>query len=332
MSATLPRLAAVPIFDTLDDLMRVVLNTLLQDGVPIRPTKGPAKELTGVLLGIANPRARLSRTETRGKLFSCLGELCWYLAGSADLDFIRYYIPKYNAFANGQQIFGAYGPRLVNRDGLNQIANVTQRLRDKPHSRRAVIQLFDADDVVADHKDIPCTCTLQFLRRNQVLHMFTYMRSNDAYIGLPHDVFFFTILQEIIARDLSIDIGTYKHAVGSLHLYDTDQDAAQQFLSEGWQSTEASMPAMPQGNPWPAIRALLSVEVTLRAGHPVDLAELDQLGTYWSDLARLLEFLRAYKCRDLGRAIEICGAMKSPVYSLFLDEKLRALGDLTDVA
>jgi thymidylate synthase len=37
--------------------------------------------------------------------------------------------------------------------------------------------------------------------------MVTTMRSNDAYLGLPHDVFCFTMLQEIIARSLGREIG-----------------------------------------------------------------------------------------------------------------------------
>src|SRR5262245_25409942 len=73
---------------TLDDMMRSVFMELLSSGDRIHPTKGPATELAGVLLEITSPRARLSRTETRGKPFSCLGELCWYLAGTNKLEFI----------------------------------------------------------------------------------------------------------------------------------------------------------------------------------------------------------------------------------------------------
>ena len=89
-------------------------------------------------------------------------------------------------------------------------------LRDKSTSRRAVIQVFDAVDLTKPHKDIPCTCTLQLLLRDRRLHMLASMRSNDVFKGLPHDVFAFTMLQEIMARSLGVEIGTYKHAVGSL--------------------------------------------------------------------------------------------------------------------
>ena len=160
---------------TLDDLMRRVIEEILLNGEPIRPTKGPAAELSGVLLELTNPRARLSRTETRGKPFSCLGELCWYLAKTNDLGFIEYYIPAYKKSADGNVIFGGYGPRLFNWKGQNQLANVTELLRKKPDSRQAVVQLFDAGDILEEHNDIPCTCTLQFMIRRDHLHMFANM-------------------------------------------------------------------------------------------------------------------------------------------------------------
>lgn len=150
---------------TLDDVMHSVVEQILLHGDQINPSRGPAKELTGVLLEITDPRARLSRTETRGKPYSCLGELCWYLAKSKDLNFISYYLPVYRRSADGNEIFGGYGPRLFDWRGLNQLANVTDVLRRKPDSRQAVIQLFDASDIVEEHKDIPCTCTLQFMIR-----------------------------------------------------------------------------------------------------------------------------------------------------------------------
>ena len=48
---------------TLDDLMRAVIVEIREHGDQIRPSKGDAKEVTGVLLELTNPRARLSLTE-----------------------------------------------------------------------------------------------------------------------------------------------------------------------------------------------------------------------------------------------------------------------------
>jgi thymidylate synthase len=148
--------------------------------------------------------------------------------------------------------FGWTKFRGAGQRDLHQLDKVSEVLRRKPDSRQAVIQLFDGSDIVGEHGDVPCTSTLQFMLRRDKLHMLTNMRSNDAFIGLPHDFFCFTMLQEIMARSLSVELGTYKHAVGSLHLYDVDIQTAKQFLGEGWQSTEAPMPPMPMATRGPA--------------------------------------------------------------------------------
>lgn len=310
---------------TLDDVMRYVIESLQRDGDRIRPERGGATELTGVLLEVTNPRARLSRTEARGKPFSCLGEFCWYLAASNDAEFISYYLPKYQESAEEGIIFGGYGPRLLNWRGLDQIESVSTLLRERPDSRRAVIQLFDAEDIRENHKDVPCTCTLQFMLRGNKLHMFTCMRSNDVILGLPHDVFSFTMLQEIMARALDAEVGTYKHAVGSIHLYDDDRDSAQRFLGEGWQSTGLPMPSMPLGDPWPSIRFLLKAEADIRGGLMGEVDGLEVIDPYWADLVRLLQVFRFRKDRMSEGIKSISEAMSSQIYKPFIEIQLSSL-------
>ena len=311
--------------ETLDDAMRWVLEKIHLEGEDIRPTKGPAKELSGVLLELTNPLARISRTETKGKPFSCLGELCWYLAQTRDLSFIAYYLPAYRKYAEGQQIYGGYGPRLFNWDGLNQFENVAGILERKPDSRQAVIQLFDAHDILEPHKDVPCTCTMQFMIRNKRLHLLTYMRSNDAFVGMPHDIFCFTMLQEIMARTLSVELGSYKHMVGSLHLYDETTSNAQQFLDEGWQSTDTLMQPMPKGSPWSSIKSVLSAEHAIRTNQCFNVQLLERLDPYWADLVRLLLIFRSSKTRDAGRIQELRGQMSSSVFDEFINRRIGRL-------
>lgn len=179
----------------LDDLLRKVLMKLLASTNQITASRGPAREITGVLLELERPLARLSRSETRGRLFSSLGEFLWYLSRDNRLDFISYYISDYNdETEDGETIYGGYGPRIFRQRCQDQMRNVVTQLRDNPTSRRAVIQIFNAEDIERRHTEIPCTCTLQFLIRRNHLHMMTTMRSNDAYIGLPHDIFCFTMI------------------------------------------------------------------------------------------------------------------------------------------
>ena len=105
---------------------------------------------------------RLSRSETRGRAFSCLGEFLWYLSGDNQLDFIRHYIKKYDHESEDKKtVYGGYGPRIFCQRGHNQLENVIGLLQEHPTSRRAVIQLFNAEDLGTRprHPDIPCTCT-----------------------------------------------------------------------------------------------------------------------------------------------------------------------------
>lgn len=306
---------------TLDDLMREVFGELTRHGQQIKASKGNNIELTSVLLELENPRARLSRTETRGKPFGCLGELCWYLAKTNNQDFITYYLKKYEEYGEEGVIFGGYGPRLFDWKDENQFSNVRELLKKKPHSRRAVIQLFDAKDLAKDHADIPCTCSLQFLIRKGKLDLHVSMRSNDAFVGLAHDVFCFSMLQEIMARDLSVEIGRYAHVAGSLHLYDSNRAAVNEFLEEGWQSTTSPMPPMPEGDPWPSIGKLLEAEQNIRETGDIPKALLKQVDPYWADLTRLLLIFRFAKNKDTLAIKRTLAKMSSGIFNPYIEKK-----------
>jgi thymidylate synthase len=121
--------------------------------------------------------------------------------------------------------------------------------------------------------------------------MLTTMRSNDVYTGLPHDIFCFTMMQEVMARTLGVKLGIYKQFVGSLHLYDEDREAAQRYLDEAVQAT-VLMPPMPTGDPWPSLKRLLDAEYRIRHGIELDPSVWD-LDSYWADLIRLLQIYAA---------------------------------------
>lgn len=307
--------------DTLDDLLNNIYTRLLKKKEKIKATKGSFTEITGALIHLKLPRARLSRAEGKGKLFSCLGELAWYLAGSKELKFITHYIPMYKYSSDdGRTVYGGYGPRLIGPGNKNQIQSVINILKEKKSSRQAVIQLFESKDILKSRKDIPCTCTLQFIIRKNKLHMFTSMRSNDAYLGLPHDVFAFTMIQEIVARSLNCEIGEYKHYVSSLHLYEKNFEDATSYINSGFQQV-IEMPEMPEGNPWPSITTLLDSEQKIRNGEDINAQSLG-LNDYWTDLVRVFQFFRYTKDTAESSKIDpILRAMKSEVYTAYLEKR-----------
>lgn len=305
---------------TLDDLLRQVFRKLLVSPA-IDPSRGRAREIAGAMLRLENPRARLSRSESKGKVFSALGELLWYLSGSNGLKFIEYYVPRYREESDdGETVYGGYGPRFFDMKGHDQLRNVVDTLTKNPSSRRAVIQLFDAADISKRRKEIPCTCILQFMVRVNKLHMFAYMRSNDAYFGLPHDVFAFTMLQEIVARELGIEVGVYNHFVSSLHLYESNWLQAKQYLSEGWHST-SQMPPMPIGRPWRCIGATLRFEKAIRAGQSVGEGRLKVLAPYWRDLILLLKIYRASIDRRPEEVTILQSEMSTRTYLPYIQDR-----------
>jgi thymidylate synthase len=304
--------------DSLDDLLRAAMEAILEHGERVFATKGPNCELRGVTLELTNPRARLSRSESRGKVISALAELLWYLSGSNATDQISHYIPRYSQYDEGGVIFGGYGPRL--RGGTDQLATVVGLLRDRPSTRRAVIQIFEGADLLEDHKDVPCTCTLQFLNREARLDLIVYMRSNDVFIGLPHDVFCFSMIQELVARSVGVNVGRYIHVVGSLHMYDSDAEDARRFLDEGYFGNK-EMPPMPALDPMDGVAEILAFEAQLRSGvDPLRVAL--PTNQYWADLARLLV---AFELDRGGRRDEIAsvmGQMSTNVYNLHVEDRL----------
>jgi len=310
--------------DTIDDLLHALLTELLNRPFDNKPTKGINSEIFGVLLKLNNPRARLSRTETRGKPFSALGELFWYLSEDNKLDFIQYYIKKYDDSSDdGITVHGGYGPRLYRMHGkYNQIEKVIDLLSTNSYSRKAVIQLFDASDLEKKYKDIPCTCTLQFVVRKNKLHMFSTMRSNDVFLGLPHDIFCFTMIQEIVARSLGIDLGPYSHAVGSMHLYKRHKERAIKYLGEGFQDTSTCMPEMPKKSPWESIKTIRQIEERIRLNEEFDFSEYN-LDEYWIDISYLLLSYSLFK-RNKKKSVEkIIDNLTHPVYKSYINEKLQ---------
>jgi thymidylate synthase len=308
---------------TIDDLQRRALELILEKGATANPSRGSNRELEAVTLELTNPQARLSRSQTRGRVFSAIGELAWYLAGSDSTNFISYYIPAYRDDDENGRINGAYGPRLFGSSPETaQVKEAIERLRRNPDSRRAALPILRPDDLSVEHKDVPCTCHMQFLLRNGALDLIVCMRSNDAFLGLTHDIFAFTMIQELAARSLDVEIGAYVHFTGSLHLYDKHADQVSRFLGEGWQSTQQQMPNMCErgDDPWLGVEAFLQAEQAIREGGDVDLAKLG-LNSFWFDLAKLLELYALTKGGQEVEPSHVISELTSSCYDLYVKDR-----------
>jgi len=306
--------------DSLDDLLVDVLQPLLDDNDFVSASKGDFTEMLGARLTLRNPRARLSRSESKGKIFSALGEFLWYMSGKNSYDFIDYYVPDgyKQETEDGVIVKSGYGDRLFEKYGVNQIGFIIEMLHKKPTSRRAVIQIYAAADMA--EKSVPCTCTLQFILRNNRLNLLVYMRSNDAYLGLSHDVFAFTMIQELVARAIGVGLGTYQHFVGSLHLYKRHRDNAAEYISEGWQN-EIPMEAMPDGSQMDELNIVRQIECRIREHGDCELTGCS-LSSYWNDICILLAIYNKLKTKDYEACKELKLRLSGHYYHAFIDDRL----------
>jgi thymidylate synthase len=151
----------------------------------------------------------------------CIGELLWYLSGNENLSAIQHFSSAWNRMSDdGETVNSNYGNLIQTYYGFNQLSMCEQLLKENPNTRQAIIHLKPIRNVIKHPtKDLPCTISLQFFIRNNKLYMTTYMRSNDIWMGFPYDVFQFTCMQILLAMRLNVDLGTYTHVAGSLHLY-----------------------------------------------------------------------------------------------------------------
>lgn len=154
-----------------------------------------------------------------------VGELAWYLSGSNKVKDISRFAKKWAEISDdGETNNSAYGCRIFYKFGFDQWEYVKSLIRKDHNTRQAVIHIKDASNKPT--KDTPCTVYLQFFLRDNKLNLSVHMRSNDIWMGVPYDMFSFCFLQMKMAMELGVEIGTYTHYAGSLHLYQRDYKTA----------------------------------------------------------------------------------------------------------
>ncbi len=162
------------------------------------------------------------------------GEAAWILSGSDKLEDIAPFNKHIAQFSDdGVRFEGAYGPKIV-----SQMDYVVDALIKEPTSRRAVLTIWRENPPPS--RDTPCTVSVQFLIRNNLLHLVVYMRSSDVWLGLPYDLFTFSMVAGTVFLKLRdkglklLDLGTLTNIAGSRHLYQQDVDKIREknFLEE----------------------------------------------------------------------------------------------------
>lgn len=102
-----------------------------------------------------------------------------------------------------------------------QLPFIISELKRNPYSRRAIISVRDFAVDSANH-DPACLQILQYFIREDKLHCKVLFRSNDLTEAFFYNAFAFICLQEKLAGELGIEVGSYVHRSNSMHCYSKD--------------------------------------------------------------------------------------------------------------
>ncbi|MCJ1699331.1 thymidylate synthase [Rathayibacter festucae] len=221
-------------FDTASDALIGLLGDALADGRRVVVRGSETAELSHQHVAIAHPLARYGVVpERHGNVFASIVETLWVLAGRDDIATLEPYLPRAALFSDDGRVWrGAYGPRLRDWYGVDQLARVRNLLVTDPNTRRAVVTIFDPQRDYFESVDIPCTNWLQFDLRDGQLNLSVVMRSNDLIWGFSGiNAFEWSVLLEMMARWVSAQVGELHFYVGSLHVYERHYGRADAIIS-----------------------------------------------------------------------------------------------------
>lgn len=285
--------------DSANELFLSTCKAVLARGQPTAPRGMKTVEVLGAHLCLSEPRRRfvdLPPVRIPNPAFA-VAEAVWILSGS-DEPWIYTYNQRLRSCADQGQLLGAYGPRLrrwrsSTERVVDQLDHVRRLLLREPDSRRAVIQLFDPGRDHPDHGDVPCTLNYRFYLRDRRLHMHTTMRSQDAWLGFCYDIFTTTLIQELMAGWLGVEVGEYHHHIDSLHLYSDH-------LAEA-----ARLPARVQPSPAMPPLAVAWSEFDPLLARVIGGEDVPADG--WAEFATLMRSYRLWKSADRAGARHTAG-------------------------
>lgn len=248
----------LPTYDTVAEAYSAGLYAILERGATVPSVREstsvasgfgtqdrPSIELLGYGFEIRDPKAVfIECAACQPRLDYYFGLLTWSLIGSDDVATLAYYHPAATRFSDdGAHLSGAFGHRLFRHESGSQVAAIVERLRNDPASRRAIATILDASDNFRTSKEFPCASTVQLFLRGERLDCIVNMRAQQALFVLPYDVFIFVGLQALVAAELEVGLGSYRHFAGTFHIYANEYALAEDVVASQPRARSLSPPA-----------------------------------------------------------------------------------------
>lgn len=241
--------------DDINELLYEACNNVMMYGKEVEVRGMKTKELHPFHATVNNPTKRTLLYPYRGNNpFGTLFETLWVLgAKDNSIEHLKDYVPRAPMFSDdGKRWRAGYPERIRAYRNLvgevDQFKYVYEKLKADPGTRQAVINLWnplqddynlygiDAENPpkLKESLDFPCSLNLTFVIRDGKLDCTFYIRSNDAIYGCTAiNLYEFTVMQELLAGMLDVEIGKFYYYINSLHIYEDKYDKAKQIIQEG---------------------------------------------------------------------------------------------------
>lgn len=217
------------------DFSRVWLNAIndiLANGDLVSPRGKLTKEIPQRTIEV-DMRKPVLRVPDRSLSYKFMvAEAFWILSGDDRVETIAPYNSRIADFSDdGERFFGAYGPKIV-----AQLPYIIEKLQADEDSRQAGLTIWR--ECPPQTKDVPCTVAVFFNVRGGKLNAHVFMRSSDVWLGVPYDVFNFSMLSHLVCGLLNehrltadaVSPGRLFLTAASSHLYETNWDDAKMCL------------------------------------------------------------------------------------------------------
>lgn len=168
-------------------------------------------------------------------LKSIIYELLWFLKGDTNIHYLTENgVRIWNEWADENGELGpVYGHqwRNWNSEGIDQIQEIINTLKNNPDSRRMVVSAWNPSvmpdtsksfsENVANGKAAlpPCHTLFQFYVVDNKLSCQLYQRSADVFLGVPFNIASYALLTMMIAQVCELQLGDFVHTFGDVHIY-----------------------------------------------------------------------------------------------------------------
>jgi thymidylate synthase len=111
-----------------------------------------------------------------------------------------------------------YGKQWTDWNGINQVEEVIDTVKNNPDSRRIIISGWNVGEL--DKMALPpCHVLYQYYVENGRLSCKLYQRSADMFLGVPFNIASGALQTHLIAKMAGLEVGRFIHTFGDAHIY-----------------------------------------------------------------------------------------------------------------